>query len=241
MSGEPELSIAVPLYNEERNVDKVAIGLARAFDEAGIDYELLLVDNGSSDGTGPRVDELARANPRLRPLHLSPNRGYGGGIRAGLAAARGRCLGYTWGDDQVRPADHVRVYRQLAADGADLAKACRVERHDGFRRLVITRAYNTLFPWFFGVPCGDINGCPKILRREAFARLRIESEDWFIDPEIMIQAHRLGLRVASVPVVFHPREQGRSNVNWRTVIEFLRNMALYRLRGARGRAGRGAG
>ncbi len=227
----PGLSLAVPLYNEEANVERVAGGLCEAFQAAGIDYELLLVDNGSVDGTGARIDALAAARPRIRPLHLRRNGGYGGGILAGLRAARGRAVGYTWGDDQVRPADHVKVYRALADGDAGLAKACRVERHDGASRRVVTRVYNRVFPWLFGVPCRDINGCPKIMRREVFEALDARSTDWFIDAEIMIKAHRAGHRFVEVPVVFHAREHGASNVNWRTVLEFVRNMLHYRLTG----------
>ena len=231
MSKGPELSLVVPLFNEERNVERVAASLAREFEAQGLDYELVLVVNGSQDGTPAEVERLARANSRIRPVRLEQNAGYGGGILAGLARCQGEFIGYTWGDGQVSAADHVAIFLKLKREGLDLCKACRVERHDGWRRKVVTRVYNFIFPLLFRVSSGDSNGCPKIFRHEAFLRLQVTSRDWFIDPEIMIKSQRLGLAVGEVRVVFHAREHGASNVGLKTIVEFVRNMIRYRVKG----------
>ncbi len=227
----PELSLAIPLYNEADNVESVVSSLVAALEEAGIDYELVLVNNGSEDATGEIIDRLAQENPRLVPVHIPVNQGYGWGIITGLRHCRGRYLGYAWGDNQVRAEDVVRIFLRLRQGDVDMVKSLRIERHDGLQRLIITRIYNKVFPFFFPVHSADVNGCPKIFTREAYESIQPSSKDWFLDPEIMIKAHRLGLRIEEIPVVFYPRASGKSKVRWKTVLEFAINMIRYRLRG----------
>lgn len=226
----PELSLAIPLYNEESNVRSVLGDLLAAFEQEGIEIELVPVNNGSTDRTADEIKRLADADPRIRPVHLTPNAGYGGGILSGLAACTAQVIGYTWGDAQISAADHIRVYRTMIREGYDLCKARRVERHDGAVRKFITTSYNAVvFPMLFGVTSTDINGCPKMFRREKLMALDVRSRDWFIDPEIMIRAGELDLKVGEVPVVFHARRHGRSNVKWKTALEFCINLASYRI------------
>ena len=232
MSGEPELSLAIPLYNEEENAAQVAMGLVQAFDACQLPCELVLVNNGSRDGTGRVSEELASQRAGLRAVQLSENQGYGGGILAGLRLCTGRFVGYTWGDAQVSAEDHVRVFQKLKDEPLDLCKAVRVERQDGLKRRLITVAYNRTFPVFFRVGSGDVNGCPKIFRKEALDRLALASRDWFIDAEAMIKSRQAGYRIGEVPVVFRARSRGASNVRWGTVLEFACNMVRYRLRGS---------
>jgi len=224
----PEFSDAIPLYNEEKNVEKLVSELARELETAGIDYELVLVNNGSRDRTGEIIDRLAAGNARIRPIHFEENQGYGGGILAGLKACRGELIGYSWGDSQVRAEDLVRIFVKLKNEGLDLCKSRRIERHDGFLRRVVTTIYNGAFPLFFKTPTRDVNGCPKIFRKDRFLQMDIRSTDWFIDAEIMIKSGELNLRVGEVPVIFHAREQGSSNVNLGTVLEFVKNLVVYK-------------
>ncbi len=228
---DPSLALAIPLYDEEGNVERVGRELLAAFRQAGIPFSLVLVDNGSRDGTRSLVQRLEREEPEVRGVYLDRNAGYGGGILAGMAEADGEVVGYMWGDAQVAAEDVLRVYRRLVVDRADLAKARRVRRTDGWQRTIITRVYNTATLWLFHVTSSDTNGCPKLFRRDAWERLAPASTDWFLDPELMIGAAKLGLKKAEVDVVARPRVAGKSKVGTGTVVEFLVNLTREKLRG----------
>lgn len=229
--GTPELSVAIPFYNEEVNAESTVRNLILTLEAHGVDFELTLVNNGSQDRTGRILEELVASDARLLVLHVPQNKGYGWGVLSGLGRCRGRYVGYTWADEQVRSIDLVRIFTQLKAEGADLAKACRKVRHDGLVRRVVTTIYNRCFPLFFPVQSRDINGCPKLFRREVLMAMGLECKDWFLDAEIMIKANRQGLRIAEVPVVLYPRRGGRSNVSFLTILEFVRNALWYRIHG----------
>jgi len=228
---DPSLALAIPLYDEEGNVERVGRDLLAAFRQAGVPFSLVLVDNGSRDGTRSLVQRLAREEPEVQGVYLDKNAGYGGGILAGMAEADAEIVGYMWGDAQVAAEDVLRVYRRLVVDGVDLAKARRVRRTDGWQRMIVTRVYNTATLWLFHVTSSDTNGCPKLFRRDAWARLAPTSTDWFLDPELMIGAAKLGLKKAEVDVVARPRVAGKSKVGTGTVLEFLVNLTREKLRG----------
>lgn len=232
MSEEKDLSLIIPLYNEEDNVERVVNGLIRELDSHSVDFELILVENGSTDETKRIIEKVARADKRIKPLYLKKNAGYGGGILKGLKEAHGRHLGYLWGDEQIKAEDVLKIYLTLKEDGLDLCKARRVKREDGFKRLVLTRIYNYLFfPLLFNTESRDVNGCPKLFKRQAFLKLNVQSTDWFIDPEIVIKSQKEGLKIGEVPVVFHQRENGVSKVGFSTAIEFIINLLRYRFTG----------
>ena len=227
------VAITLPLYDEEGNVGPVVRDLVGTFATAGVALTVLLVDNGSHDGTRAEIEALAAAHPEVQGVYLDANQGYGGGILAGMAQAppEAEVVGYMWGDGQVAAEDVIRVYRRLVAEDADLAKARRVERRDGWRRTVVTRVYNTVTLWWFHITSNDANGCPKLFTRDAWAALAPGSTDWFLDPEIMIGVARRGMKLAEVDVVARARDFGASKVGTSTVLEFVVNLTRARLRG----------
>lgn len=229
----PSLGLAVPLYDEAPLVERVTADLVNALDATGAHWRLALVDNGSLDGTGSLVDRLASADERVLAVHLPRNAGYGGGILAGIAALREAIdpdvLGWAWGDGQVDPRVIGPLYR-ACAEGAPLAKACRTHRRDGWQRLLLSSAYARVMS-AMGVTTPDVNGCPKLLRREAYLTLAPTCRDWFLDAEVVLGAERRGWRVAWHPVTMAPRPAGRSKVRATTVAEFARHLVRWRLSG----------
>jgi len=226
------LSLAIPFYNEEKNINKVVSGLINSFEKASIDYKLILVNNGSYDNSPRILENLANEKPdRITVVHVEVNQGYGWGIISGLRLADSDYVGYMCGDGQTKPDDVVGVYRLIEQDKCNLAKAKRISRGDGLWRRTISFVFNRLFWIMFRVPSQDINGTPKIFKRDWLENLYPTSKDWFIDAEVMIKARYLAMKIGEVPTEFLPREKGKSHVALATSLEFIKNMLSYRFLG----------
>jgi glycosyltransferase involved in cell wall biosynthesis len=230
----PALSAVVLCYRASASIRRVVDPLYRLLDEAGVDFELVLVANywpGTDDDTPRIVEELATDNERIRTVVLPKAGAMGWDMRSGLEAARGRLIVALDGDAQNPVADVLEMYRRLEAGEADVMKGRRVRRFDGLYREVVSLVYNVAFRLLFRTRgLWDINGKPKGLTRAAYERMTLRSDDWFIDAEIVLAARRLGLTVAEMPVVFHATDRG-SFVRVSAIGEFLVNMVVYRLLG----------
>lgn len=226
------LSLALPFYNEEENVTRVIRELEQAFAEEGLeDYEIMAVNNGSSDRTGELLEGLEEKNARIKIVTVPVNQGLGFGVLEGFRQAQGEYVGFNCGDGQIAAHDVVKVWRKLIQENLDLCKVKRVVRQDGFQRLFVSFVFNSLCHLLFGVRSMDINGIPKIMKREALERLELFSRDWFIDCELMIKATQQKLQIGEVEVEFLKRQGGSSHVNWKASQEFLKNLFIYRVKG----------
>lgn len=226
-----KLSLVLPMYNEEATADRVVIELEDMLQKEKLDYELVLVNNGSTDGTQEILTRLSHRSSNCRVVSVPVNHGYGWGVINGLHWASGAYLGTMGGDGQIDPADVVRVYRALLAGGYDLCKAWRITREDGAYRSFISGIFNRLFVYTFKVKCHDINGTPKIMKRKCYEQLHLAAKDWFLDAEIMLKSEALGFSIGEVPLTFKSRRGGNSHVRWQTIWEFLKNMLIYKKRG----------
>ncbi|MEC7641526.1 MAG: glycosyltransferase, partial [Nitrospinota bacterium] len=151
-------------------------------------------------------------------------------MKSGLDAATGQILAVIDGDGQMPPEDVARVYKKMKEEKLDLAKTYRAKRHDSYYRTCISKVYNLLFKVLFpGLECEDINSKPKVMTRGVYGQLELKSNGWFIDAEIMIQARRLGLKVAEVPTVFHGIESRASFIKPTSILEFSANLIWYRI------------
>lgn len=223
----PELSVVIPFFNEEACCEEVLHRLTSALDDQAIDYELLPVNNGSTDRTGYLLDQFARSHPRIKVITVPRNEGYGWGIISGLKHSAGQYAGYMDGDAQVSPNALIQIFSELKSSGADLCKATRVTRLDGLKRNIISGIYNNLFRILFLCPVKDINAKPKIMRRASIETLELSAKDWFIDAELMLKSHACGMQIQEVAIEFLPRNKGRSKVRLLTILEFINNMARY--------------
>jgi glycosyltransferase involved in cell wall biosynthesis len=230
LEGAPELSVAIPCYNEQECLPVTMPALASALGQAGVDYELVLVDNGSTDRTREIIDELAAQGLPIVKGMVRRNIGFGHGLRTGLSLARGRIVGTLCADGQVGPESVLEVYAAIRdAREPTLAKVRRRFRKDGLVRKVVSVTYNGVMHLLFpGLRALDLNGHPKLLHRETLEQMELASDDWFLDAEIMLKARHLGLQVIEIDVPGYAREGGTSNVSMDTVREFLRNILRYR-------------
>lgn len=231
---DPELSVVVLCYRSGEGARSFAARIRKSLLDAGIDdYQLVLVGNyvdGTGDTTPAVVRELAAGDPRIVCSAVVKEGMMGWDLRSGLALATGRYLAVIDGDGQVLVEDLVRVYRLLREQGLDLAKTYRRQRGDGVKRKLFSLVFNGLFHLLFpGLRVRDINAKPKILTRAAFERMTLQSDDWFIDAEIMLQARGFGLRVGETETDFLGLTGRRSFIKLAAVFEFLRNLVRYRV------------
>jgi len=226
------LSLVIPFYNEEKNVREVISGLSDTLERSSIDYELVLVNNGSTDKTPQILESLAKEKPdAIKIVHVSVNQGYGGGIINGLKRVSEEYVGFMDGDGQIKPSDVLKVYSKLMDANLDLCQVKRVAREDELVRKFISYCYNFIFRFLFSWKVKDVNATPKIMRREICQKLDLVSKDWFLDAEVIIKCTKMRCKVGEVSAIFHKRETGKSEVNFYTILEFLKNMIRYRLGG----------
>lgn len=231
----PSLSAVVLCYRAEDEIHRVIGPLWEDLRRSGVSHELVLVANHrpeERDRTPEVVSDFARDREGVVTLTLEKEGAMGWDMRTGLDAARGANIVVIDGDAQNPVDDVLRAHRCLAETGADVVKGRRSERGDGFLRRAISLAYNGLFLVMFGTRgLWDINGKPKGMTRAAYDRLTLRSDDWFVDAEIVLAARRQGLSIRELPVSFRALETRPSFVRPRAILEFVRHMLSYRLRG----------
>ena len=229
MSQTPDLSIAMIFYNEEKNAAGAIEKLATTGGLKIPDYEIIAVDNGSIDSTAKILKTIAEKNPHVKIATVAKNVGYGFGATTGLANCSGRYIGYIDGDGQFDPESTVMAYKKMCAENLDVCKAYRIIREYDFTRKFLSFGFNILLQFMFGVSCHDINGKPKIMRREVFESLMLKSKDWFIDSEIILKSTELGYKLGDVPTTYKKRGEGKSSVRIGTALEFAKNIITYRI------------
>jgi len=214
------LGLVLPLLDEVEVCEGQTRRLHAALSAVDAPFRLVLVDNGSRDGTDAVVDRLALDLPEVMAVHLPENAGYGGGIRAGIARLDTDLVGWHWGDGQVEPEVVVDAWRRLDEEALDLVSAHRQQREDGWARVLQTRAYHVAARVLLDLGIPDLNGCPKIFTREALVSLDPRSTNWLLDLEVHVKARDRGLRLGRVPAVMRHRIGGASKVRWSTAWEF---------------------
>jgi glycosyltransferase involved in cell wall biosynthesis len=224
------VSLVMPCYNEEACLRATAGELLDVFERADVPLELVLVDNGSRDSTGAIIDQLIAEGHPVVKVTVNVNQGYGNGVLEGLKACSAPMVGYLCADGQVAAEEAVLTYQQArAASGPVLAKVRRRFRRDSWRRKMVSVFYNVgmqfLFGWLHSI---DLNASPKVFPRAALASLHLESKDWFLDPELMLKAKPLGLKILERDVEGLPRAGGKSNVRYSTCLQFAKNILRYR-------------
>jgi glycosyltransferase involved in cell wall biosynthesis len=230
-----KLSIFFPMWNEEENIERT-LGAARfACDElvaAGQieDYELLVVDDASTDATGRLADELAAADARVRVVHHDRNRKLGGSIKTGFAASTGDLVLYTDADLPFDLRELGRACHVLDTYGADIVSAYRLDRTgEGYVRSVYSTLYNVLVRVVFAVKVRDVNFAGKLVRRRVFDHVQLKSEGSFIDAELIVRASKLGYRVVQIGVDYFPRTRGDSTLAApRVIVTILRELLALR-------------
>ncbi len=235
-SSTPEISVVILCY---RSGEFARVFYKRVVDiltRNGLDYEIILVGNykpGREDKTPDVVKEIASSNPRTKCVtkeKLDPKHAMGWDMRSGLEISTGRTITVIDGDGQIPPEDIPGLYKKLKDENLDLCKAVRVSRGDGPYRKFISRAFNLIMRIVFPGIYGDINGKPKIFTRAVYEKLKLESNDWFIDGEIMIKIRKLGIKVGTIKTDFHKNPERQSFISFKANLEFIKNIITWRIK-----------
>ena len=233
MEKQTELSIIILCYRSEEAIIEFAERTRKLAEELTDSYEIILVANyieNSGDRTGDIVKEIARQNSRYRVVCEAKQGMMGWDMKEGLNSAVGNYLCVIDGDGQFPIESIARCYSEIKTGKYGLVKTYRSKRNDGIYRKLISGVYNTLFSVLFpGIKSKDANSKPKIISREAFEQMDLQSDDWFIDAEIMINVRRRKIKYLEFPVEFEELHGRASFVKVGAIFEFIRNLIKYRI------------
>lgn len=216
---QPSVSLVIPMFNEEENIEHAIDCAVAALERCAGDYEIVVVNDASTDRSAEIVARLSEANPRIRLLRHEVNRKLGATLKTGYAAARKDLVVYMDADLPFDPEVIGRAIQALKVTRADLVAGYRLDRTtEGFRRTVYSYFYNSLIGILFGWPHRDINFSFKLMRREVLEAIELKSEGSLIDAELIVKAKNLGFVIQQLGLDYFPRTRGRSTLSSPTVI-----------------------
>jgi glycosyltransferase involved in cell wall biosynthesis len=223
-----ELSLVLPVHNEAENIRWLLPHLATTLPALADRFEIIIVDDGSDDGSGELARTLAaELGLDLRIVRHDHKSGYGATVGDGLRAARLAFVAFTDSDGQFEVADLALLLPLL--DGADLVGGWREERQDAAMRSVVSWVFNTLILILYRLPYRDIDCAMKVMRREVLDSVELRARSALINTELYYKARYAGWRIAQHPVPHHPRRAGRrSGARPRAILRAIKELIMFR-------------
>ncbi|HYU35457.1 MAG TPA: glycosyltransferase family 2 protein [Thermoanaerobaculia bacterium] len=210
----PSVSLVIPMFNEEENIEHAIACAVEALEDCSDDWEVIIVDDASTDLSAAIVERLASAEPRIRLLRHPTNRKLGATLRTGYAAVTKSLAVYMDADLPFDPHVIGRAIQALRVTRADMIAGYRLDRTiEGFRRAVYSYLYNTLIGLLFGWPHRDINFSFKLMRREVLQAVELRSEGSLIDAELIVKAKNLGFVIQQLGLDYFARTRGLSTLS----------------------------
>jgi len=222
-------SLIIPCYNEAANLQLLLERCKELAVRPGV--EVVLVDNGSTDGTAEALLNLLPQYPGCRSIRVEKNQGYGFGIVSGLKAAKGKILGWTHADMQTDPQDALHGLDLFEKHGDDIfVKGRRYGRP--FMDVVFTVGMSVFEALLLARPMWDINAQPTMFSRSFFEAWATPPDDFSLDLYVYYQAQNIGFKIYRFPVRFGERAHGIShwNVNWASKLKFIRRTVDFSLK-----------
>ncbi|MGQ0733255.1 MAG: glycosyltransferase family 2 protein [Acidobacteriota bacterium] len=216
----PGLSVFFPAYNDGGTIASLVIAAVQTAGALTPDFEVIVVNDGSQDGTPQILDELVELYPGVvRVVHHEVNRGYGGALRSGFAAATKELVFYTDGDAQYDPTEMRLLWDALTPE-VQWVNGYKISRSDPMHRIIIGRVYHHVVKLLFGFTVRDVDCDFRLIRKSVFDEVRLEKNSGVICLEMMKKFDDAGFRVAEVPVHHFHRSYGTSQFfNFRRVFK----------------------
>jgi len=217
------ISVFFPCYNEQENVDRTAEKAIRTLERLDADFEVIIVDDGSSDRTPQMADEISRRDSRVKVVHHQHNLGYGAALQSGFRAAAKQLVFYTDGDGQFDIEEMPPLLELM--DQYDIVSCYRLNRQDSLVRKINGWCWTKLVCLLFGLKVRDIDCAFKLYKREIFDNIEMSSTGALIDTEILARAARKGYRITQKGVHHYPRTAGsQTGANLRVILRAFREL-----------------
>ena len=225
----PSLSVVIPAFNEEANVAAAIQRVSDVLKTLNPDYEIIVVNDGSRDRTGEIAKSLIGQVPNLRVVEHSPNRGYGGALRAGFAAATKELIAFVPSDNQFDFGEIRLLLDRI--DGSAMVSGYRAHRFDPLIRKLNGLGWNSVVRLLFGYLVRDIDCVFKLFHREVLNHVTLDSDGAMIDTEFLAGLRARGYKIAEVPVTHLPRLAGHpTGANLKVIVRAFRDLFRFRLR-----------
>lgn len=224
-SNRPRISAFFPAYNDGGTIGSLVVTTLQTLAEVSDDYEVIVIENGSTDYTVQVLKELAEQYDHFRyQAHAAPL-GYGGALRAGFAECTKDFIFYTDGDAQYDPRE-ITLLLAAMRDGIDVVNGYKIDRSDPFHRKIIGRVYHHTVKLMFGFKLRDVDCDFRLIRRNAMHDITLESDSGTICLELVKKLQDAGKAFAEVPVHHYHRTYGQSQFFnfpriWRTLVQLI--------------------
>lgn len=223
------LSVVIPAWNEEANVASALTQVSQVLQSLDLDYEILLVNDGSRDRTGEIAKALIGQLPRLKVVEHYPNRGYGGALKAGFAQASKDSIAFFPSDNQFDFHEIQKLLEKM--NGAAIVTGYRAKRKDPPIRRFNAFGWNLVVRLLFGYLARDVDCGFKVFRRKILDQVTLYSNGAMIDTELLAGARARGYKIAEVPVSHFPRTAGNpTGANIRVIMRAFRDYFRFRMR-----------
>jgi len=229
LSGALSISVFFPCYNEQDNIRRVTEGALKVLEGLKVDYEVILINDGSRDRTGLIADELAAGYPRVKVVHHPINLGYGAALQSGFRAATKDLVFFADGDGQF-DLNELPPFLDLARQ-YDVVCGYRRNRQDPLVRRINGWCWTRLVCLLFGLKVRDIDCAFKLFRRQVLEGMDLLSTGALISTEVLARVARKGGRIVERPVTHYPRLAGhQTGANWRVVLRAFKELWQLRRR-----------
>jgi len=211
------ISVFFPFHNEQENVRRVYESARKVLNGTGLDYEIILVDDGSTDETPRIVEAIAAADARVKVVHHPVKSGYGAALQSGFRAATKGLVFYTDGDGQFDLNELPPLLPLMKQ--YDIVTCYRINRQENLRRRLNAWLWTWLMCRLFGLKIRDMNGAFKLYKRKIFDVIKMDSKGSLLNSEILARAKRKGFTMTQVGVHHYPRAAGKAGPKTKVIFK----------------------